>query len=119
MSRHKISRIGTMTREMINDVMETSLKKPIQTGEFRKNPVEPAWRCPSGYLYEMVDAGDFVMEYLKPEHTVTGRVILQLHGGGYIGPMKNIYRRFAVKYSKIISSSASSSTCIWFLGVVA
>ena len=32
---------------------------------------------------------------------VTGRVILQLHGGGYIGPMKNIYRRFAVKYSKI------------------
>ncbi|MDD6075002.1 MAG: alpha/beta hydrolase [Otoolea sp.] len=101
MSRHKVSRIGTMTREMINDVMETALKKPIQTGEFRKNPVEPAWRCPSGYLYEMVDGGGFVMEYLKPEQTVTGRVILQLHGGGYIGPMKNIYRRFAVKYSKI------------------
>lgn len=32
---------------------------------------------------------------------MTGRVILQLHGGGYIGPMKNIYRRFAVKYSQI------------------
>ena len=41
------------------------------------------------------------MEYLKPVTAVTGRVILQLHGGGYIGPMKNIYRRFAVKYSKI------------------
>lgn len=28
------------------------------------------------------------MEYLKPKQAVTGRVILQLHGGGYIGPMK-------------------------------
>ncbi|MFR4784486.1 MAG: hypothetical protein ACLUAR_17770 [Pilosibacter sp.] len=41
------------------------------------------------------------MEYLKPKQAVTGRVILQLHGGGYIGPMKNIYRRFAVKYSEL------------------
>ena len=41
------------------------------------------------------------MEYLRPQSVVTGRVILQLHGGGYIGPMKNIYRRFAVKYSKL------------------
>ena len=101
MSKKKISRIGTMTRDMINDVMDTALKKPFQTGELRKNPVEPAWRCPAGYRYEIVDAGEFVMEYLQPEQVVTGRVILQLHGGGYIGPMKNIYRRFAVKYSKI------------------
>ncbi len=101
MSKKQVSRIGTMTREMLNDVMETALKKPIQTGEFRRNPVEPAWKCPAGYRYELVDRGDFVMEYLQPENAVTGRVILQLHGGGYIGPMKNIYRRFAVKYSKI------------------
>lgn len=101
MSKEKISRIGTMTRDMIGDVMDVALRKPFQTGELRKNPVEPAWRCPSGYRYEIVDAGRFMMEYLQPEQAVTGRVILQLHGGGYIGPMKNIYRRFAVRYSKI------------------
>lgn len=101
MSRKKVSLIGGMTREMMSDVMETALKKPIQTGEFRKNPVEPAWHCPSGYIYELVEAPDFVMEYLKPQKAVTDRVILQLHGGGYIGPMKNVYRRFAVKYSKL------------------
>jgi len=101
MSKTNASRIGILTRDMMSDVMETALKKPIQTGEFRKHPVEPAWRCPAGYLYELVEGGGFVMEYLKPETAVTGRVILQLHGGGYIGPMKNIYRRFAVKYSKI------------------
>lgn len=96
-----VSMIGNLTRDMIQDVMETALRKPIQTGEFRKNPVEPAWRCPAGYVYELIDTEHFVMEYLQPEHAVTGRVILQLHGGGYIGPMKNIYRRFAVKYSKL------------------
>lgn len=101
MSRKNVSVIGNLTRDMVSDVMETALKKPIQTGEFRKNPVEPAWRCPAGYIYELIDAGKFVMEYLQPEQAVTGRVILQLHGGGYIGPMKNIYRRFAVRYSKL------------------
>lgn len=96
-----VSIIGNLTRDMMSDVMETALKKPIQTGEFRKNPVEPAWRCPAGYIYELVNGENFVMEFLRPQNTVTGRVILQLHGGGYIGPMKNIYRRFAVKYSKL------------------
>lgn len=99
--RKKVSAIGRLTREMMGDVMETALKKPIQTGEFRKNPVEPAWKCPSGYVYELVETENCVMEYLRPEGAVTGRAVLQLHGGGYIGPMKNIYRRFAVRYSRI------------------
>lgn len=92
---------GNLVRDMMQNVMETSLKRPIRTGELRKNPVEPAWVCPAGYEYEIIQMEKFKMEYLRPEGVVTGRVILQLHGGGYIGPMKNIYRRFAVRYSKI------------------
>lgn len=99
--REEVSAIGRLTREMVSDVMETALKKPIQTGEFRKRPVEPAWRCPAGYVYKLVESDTCTMEYLTPEDAVTGRVVLQLHGGGYIGPMKNIYRRFAVRYSKL------------------
>lgn len=97
----KISMRGNLVRDMMKNVMETSLKEPIQTGEFRRHPKEPAWICPHGYTYEIIETEPFTMEYLRPEHTVTGRVILQLHGGGYIGPMKNIYRRFAVLYSKL------------------
>ena len=74
MSRKTVSMIGNLTRDMMSDVMETSLKKPIQTGEFRKNPVEPAWRCPAEYIYELVKTEQFVMEYLKPKQAVTGRV---------------------------------------------
>ena len=101
MRNKKVSIRGNLVRDMMKNVMETSLKEPIQTGEFRKHPKEPAWNCPGGYLYEMIETEQFQMEYLRPEHLVTGRVILQLHGGGYIGPMKNIYRRFAVLYSKL------------------
>lgn len=97
----KVSVMGNLMRDMIQNVMETSLKEPIQTGEFRKNPVEPAWVCPAGYEYEIIETEHFKMEYLRPGQVVTGRVILQLHGGGYIGPMKNIYRKFAVMYSKL------------------
>lgn len=93
--------LGNLVRDMMQNVMETSLKQPIQTGELRKYPVEPAWICPAGYEYEIVENENFKMEYLRPESVFTGRVILQLHGGGYIGPMKNIYRRFAVRYSKL------------------
>lgn len=101
MQEKKISVRGVLIRDMIQNVMETSLKEPIQTGEFRKNPMEHAWVCPSGYEYEIIETEQFKMEYLRPGHVVTGRVILQLHGGGYIGPMKNIYRKFAAMYSKL------------------
>lgn len=97
----KVSVRGNLVRDMMQNVMETSLKQPIQTGELRKNPVEPAWVRPAGYEYEIIEMGHLRMEYLRPVGVVTGRVILQLHGGGYIGPMKNIYRRFAVRYSKV------------------
>ena len=36
MSRKEVSMIGNLTRDMMRDVMETSLKKPIQTGESGK-----------------------------------------------------------------------------------
>lgn len=97
----KVSIRGGLMREMIQDIMETSLGRPIQTGEFRRHPVEPSWTCPMGYEYELIDTENFKMEYLRPQGVVTGRVVLQLHGGGYIGPMKNIYRKFAVRYSRL------------------
>ena len=46
------------------------------------------------------------MEYLYPKKRTDQRVILQLHGGGYIGPMKNRYRDFAVLYSKALRGGA-------------
>ena len=54
---------------------------------------------------------DFTMELLTPRELIDpfgeGReVILQLHGGGYIGRIRNAYRDFAVLYSKLTKDRA-------------
>lgn len=100
MRRKQVSISGNLIREMIKDVMGTTLGKPFQSDELRKHPVEPAWICPPEFVYELVEMEHVRMEYLRPQDVYTGRVVLQLHGGGYIGPIKNIYRRFAVRYSR-------------------
>lgn len=46
MRNKNVSIRGALVRDMIHDIMETSLGKPIQTGEFRKNPVEPGLGMP-------------------------------------------------------------------------
>lgn len=103
MQKRTTSIRGAVLRKLIFDVVnETSLKKPIQTGAFRKNPKEPEWTVPPGYSYEVFAYKGFGMEYLCPKKGNAGRVVLQLHGGGYIGPMKNVYRTFAVRYSKLL-----------------
>ena len=103
MQKRATSIRGEIARKFIhNFVNETPLKKPIQTGEFRRNPKEPEWICPPGFDYDMFTYNGFGMEYLRPKKGNSGRVILQLHGGGYIGPMKNIYRTMAVRYSKLL-----------------
>lgn len=100
MQKKQGSVLGSLLREMMKDMMGTAMGKPIQNGELRKHPVEPAWVCPPEFIYELIDMENFKMEYLHPQEVYTGRVVLQLHGGGYIGPMKNIYRSFAVRYSR-------------------
>lgn len=100
MGKRRGSVRGNLLREMMKDVMGTALGKPIQNGELRKHPIEPAWICPAEFVYELIQMEQFTMEYLHPQDVYTGRVVLQLHGGGYIGPMKNIYRSFAVRYSR-------------------
>lgn len=100
MRSDKVSLRGKLVRDMMRNMMDSAMGHKIQTGEYRMYPVEPAWICPMDYDYEIIDMKQFKMEYLRPAGVHTGRVILQLHGGGYIGPMKNTYRDFAVQYSK-------------------
>lgn len=75
--------------------------RKIQNGELRKKLVEPAWKCPPGYHVETLQMPLFEMEYLtKAQGRREDRVVLLLHGGGYVGSMLNVHRNFAVLYSQ-------------------
>ena len=93
--------IGSVIREIMSDV--TGIKyfgKKIKTGEFRANPMEPEWKCPKEYHWKKMKRERYSLEMYYPKENRNSLWILQLHGGGYIGPMKNAYRNFAIKYSE-------------------
>lgn len=105
----QISLAAAMSREVIG--LATSLHgigTLIQDGTLRKRvpQVEHPWHCPKGFSLETIEMAKFSMDLLTPDDEKAGflpgqEVVLQLHGGGYIGKMRNAYRDFAVLYGKM------------------
>lgn len=76
--------------------------KKIKSGELRKRMKEPAWLVPDCFVTEDIDMGGFTMKLLSSkENPNTERVILQLHGGGYMGAVRNAYYVFAGLYNEV------------------
>ncbi len=94
---------SAIVRDMIAWMTADRLIGPkLQNGEIRKKLVEPAWKCPSCFHLTKVDLPDCTAELLSlAQNPNIARVILQLHGGGYIGAMRNAYRSFAGLYNEI------------------
>lgn len=94
---------GFVLRQMIAHLSSDHLiGQKLQSGELRKNLVEPKWRCPNIFTMEEIAMPDFTMELLKrKEEAREDHIILQLHGGGYIGAMRNAYRTFAGLYNEV------------------
>lgn len=81
---------------------DRTLGPKLQKGEIRKKLVEPAWKCPSCFHVTLIDLPECQAELLSlTQNPNTERVILQLHGGGYIGAMRNKYRSFAGLYNEL------------------
>lgn len=95
-----ISLQAKIVRQLINIATSDHLIGPgIKKGTFRRRLVEPPWKCPSGYSMLKIKMKKFGMEFLTPPEVNSGYAVLQLHGGGYIGKMRNVYRSFAKYYS--------------------
>ncbi len=99
----EVSIQGRVIRDMIAHVTNDNLiGRKIKTGELRKKLVEPKWRCPECFQMTEIIMPRFQMEYLcRREDPRTDYIILQLHGGGYIGAMRNAYRSFAGLYCEV------------------
>ena len=94
---------GKVIRELLshltNDLM---IGKKIKSGELRKRLQEPPWKVPSCFTMTHIDMPGFSMKFLaSKENPNTDKVILQLHGGGYIGAVRNAYYVFAGLYNEV------------------
>ena len=96
---------GRVMRDLIAHVTNDHLiGKKIKNGELRKKigDSEPQWKCPDCFSLDVIPMDNFNMEYLQAkENPNTEKVILQLHGGGYVGAMRNAYRMFAGLYNEV------------------
>ncbi len=93
---------GTVIRELIARFTSDHLiGKKIKNGELRKKLMEPPWIPPQGFHVTEINLENFTMEWLSWGKINPKKVILQLHGGGYVGKMRNAYRNFAAAYCEL------------------
>ena len=93
---------GKVMRELIARVASDNLiDRKLKSGELRKKMTEPEWRVPEFYNLRVIEEKNCRLELLECDIKNERLVLLQLHGGGYIGGMRNAYRSFAGLYSEL------------------
>lgn len=90
---------GNLVRELITKMTSNRLiGKKIQRGEHLTKITEPKWNCPKGYDHQVVQRDQYLLEILANQNPSRPLGILQLHGGGYIGKLRNVHRNMAKMY---------------------
>ena len=91
--------IAELLSHLTNDLQ---IGKKIKSGELRKRLKEPAWHVPECFNMTNIDMKNFSMKLLSlKENPGQDYVILQLHGGGYMGAVRNAYYVFAGLYNEV------------------
>lgn len=98
-----VSSRGRVLSRMISYISNESLiGKSLKTGELRKKMTEPEWNVPEPFNLTSFDLGNFTMKMLSSkENPDLEHVVLQLHGGGYMGAIRNAYYVFAGLYNEL------------------
>jgi len=99
----KVSFAGTLARESIRLVMQMPA---LQNGGLFTVGADYAskgstWKTPTGYTNIKYDLSKSKLELLQNSSGSHKNVIYQLHGGGYVIGFSDMYRNFAVRYSKL------------------
>ena len=91
--------IADLLSHLTNDLQ---IGKKIKSGELRKRLKEPPWIVPDCFNMTHIEMENFSMKLLSlKENPNQDHVILQLHGGGYMGAVRNAYYVFAGLYNEV------------------
>ena len=91
--------IADLLSHLTNDLQ---IGKKIKSGELRKRFKEPPWIVPDCFNMTHIELKNFSMKLLSlKENPSQDHVILQLHGGGYMGAVRNAYYVFAGLYNEV------------------
>ena len=91
--------LADLLSHLTNDLQ---IGKKIKSGELRKRLKEPPWSVPDCFNMTHIELKNFSMKLLSlKENPSQDYVILQLHGGGYMGAVRNAYYVFAGLYNEV------------------
>ena len=83
--------------ELYGTAKQSYVAETVEAAYSKNNP-DNYFSAPDGWNYEILNLGKFNLEYLENPAGNPNRVILQLHGGGYVLALTNGHRNLAVKY---------------------
>lgn len=99
-----VSRRGRAASKVIRRISnDLIIGKKVKTGEFRrKSKKEAYWKVPAIFSFIHIRMDNFTMKLLTlKENPRNDRVILQLHGGGYMAKVRNSHYVFAGLYNEV------------------
>lgn len=97
----------SLRAKVVVDVMKRitndwHIGKRIKNGDIRKKLVEPEWKVPDAFTLTRIDMPHFSMKFLASKANPNmERVFLLLHGGGYVGAIRNVYYSFGVLLNEL------------------
>lgn len=102
----KLSRRAKIIKELVALFNKNeTLRNKFAAGS--ENPVpEKEYKYSDDYEAEHVELDNCKAEFIKPKENSSQWLIIQLHGGGYIGGLKNSYRNLAGLYSEVGNGAA-------------
>ena len=101
-SKENISLQAKILRELVADFNHNDYIRSHFCDNLRSvSDFDKPYKFPEHFEVKTIDTGKFKMELLINRLLSKNKVILQLHGGGYVGTFKNRYRTFAGLYSEV------------------
>lgn len=108
----KISCRGRILRGLIRlsfNIPLLTKKNIIIKGSKYISYTKDRWKTPKGYTLNKYDFKNYNLEILKKDNANNDKLIFQLHGGGYLIDLIDIYRMTAIKYSKVSNDASIAS----------
>lgn len=96
-----MSKQAKLVCELVADFNSNNLLTQIRNNNRSKSDIDKTYKYPDHFTSELIETKNFKMELLKWKNSHNPYVILQFHGGGYVGAFKTQYRMFAGLYSEL------------------
>ena len=96
-----MSKQAKLVCELVADFNSNNLLTQIRNNNRSKSDIDKTYKYPDHFTSELIETKNFKMELLKWKNSHNPYVVLQIHGGGYVGDFKTQYRMFAGLYSEL------------------